>query len=229
MTSERKIAANRRNGRKGHGPRSAAGKERARRNALRHGLAALGNGDAIASDDIDFLAAMICDEDDNSEQWASAQAIARNELVLQAIGAQQIALIERVRDLDTVALAKRDNTRRLVEQRCDKRRAACKQIEILLPKVLDKYRDRLRPEDLDPSVHLYEIVPLGLKVLLEEPTPEEHETSRDRSRKRVEQQQRTEHEALKQALPDLIRLDRYERRAWVRQLRALQQFVERGS
>jgi hypothetical protein len=95
--------------------------------------------------------------------------------------------------------------------------------------VLDKYRDRLRPQDLDPSYHLYEFVPLELKVLLEEATPEERETARDRARKRVEQHQRDEHEALEQALPDLMRLDRYERRAWARQLRAVQQFVEQGS
>jgi len=71
---------------------------------------------------------------------------------------------------------------------------------------------------------------LGLKVLLEDAaTPEEFEKACDRASKRVEQQQRDEHEALKQALPDLLRLDRYERRAWARQLRAFQQFLERGS
>jgi len=230
MTSERKTTANHRNGRKGHGPRSAAGKERARHNALRHGLAALGNGTTIAADDVDFLAAMICDQDDNSELWASAQAIARNELVLRAIREQQIAVIERLRDPAIIALAKRDNTTQLLKQRRAKRRAACKQIKILLPKVLEKYRDRLRPEDLDPSSHLYEFVPWGLLELLEDAaTPEEHEKARDRARKKVEQQQRDEHEALKQALPDLIRLDRYERRAWARQLCAIRQFAEQGS
>jgi hypothetical protein len=40
MASERQIAANRRNAQKSTGPRSAAGKRRASRNAYRHGLAA---------------------------------------------------------------------------------------------------------------------------------------------------------------------------------------------
>jgi hypothetical protein len=40
MTSERMIASNRSNGRRGLGPRTAAGKASSRRNALRHGLAA---------------------------------------------------------------------------------------------------------------------------------------------------------------------------------------------
>ena len=39
MASERQIAANRRNAKKSSGPRSAVGKARSRRNALRHGLA----------------------------------------------------------------------------------------------------------------------------------------------------------------------------------------------
>jgi hypothetical protein len=40
MATERQIAANRRNAERSTGPRTAAGKERSRRNALRHGLAA---------------------------------------------------------------------------------------------------------------------------------------------------------------------------------------------
>jgi hypothetical protein len=38
MATERQIAANRRNSKKSSGPRSAGGKARSRRNALRHGL-----------------------------------------------------------------------------------------------------------------------------------------------------------------------------------------------
>ena len=41
MTSEAKIAANRRNAERSTGPRTASAKARVRRNALRHGLAAL--------------------------------------------------------------------------------------------------------------------------------------------------------------------------------------------
>jgi hypothetical protein len=44
-----------------------------------------------------------------------------------------------------------------------------------------------------------------------------HERALDLARKQIEQQERDEHEALKEAIPDLIRLERYERRAWSRQ------------
>lgn len=42
MTSQRQIEANRRNAQKSTDPRTEAGKERSRRNALKHGLAGLG-------------------------------------------------------------------------------------------------------------------------------------------------------------------------------------------
>ena len=52
MTSEQKIEANRRNGRKSRGPRTAAGKLTASRNALRHGLASITHRQAMPVDEI---------------------------------------------------------------------------------------------------------------------------------------------------------------------------------
>jgi hypothetical protein len=98
-------------------------------------------------------------------------------------------------------------------------RRAEKDITRLLPKVLEKDRDRLGPDPYCGST--FDFVPLGLKVLLEEPDPLEEERALDLARKQIEQQQRDEHEALKKAIPDLIRLERYEHRAWSRQQRAI--------
>ncbi len=42
-----------------------------------------------------------------------------------------------------------------------------------------------------------------------------------RAREQVEAEERDEHEALKEGVRDLIRLDRYERQAWSRQKQAI--------
>jgi hypothetical protein len=66
---------------------------------------------------------------------------------------------------------------------------------------------------------------LGLEVLLEEPdSPQEEQRALDLARKQIEQQKRNEHEAMGEAIPDLIRKP-YERRAWSRQQRVIGEFV----
>jgi hypothetical protein len=56
MPSARKIAANRINAKKSTGPRSKAGRQASRRNALRHGLAIDIRTDPAYHDDIEQLA-----------------------------------------------------------------------------------------------------------------------------------------------------------------------------
>jgi hypothetical protein len=170
------------------------------------------------------FAKAICGDDSDPALLAQAQVIAQNEMVLRAIREQQIAVIERLREPTEIALTKRDNRLKLAKARSKQTRRAVKEIARRLPSVLEKYRDRLEPQDFDPSP--YDLVPLGLKVLLEEPdSPEEERRALDLARKQIEQQQRDEHEAMQEAIPDLIRLQRYERRAWSRQQRAIREFL----
>src|SRR5258708_4695340 len=56
MASDRQIAANRNNAKRSTGPRSQAGREAARRNALRHGLAIAIEADPAFQDQIQKLA-----------------------------------------------------------------------------------------------------------------------------------------------------------------------------
>jgi hypothetical protein len=56
MSSDQQIAANRNNAKKSTGPRSKAGREVSRRNALRHGLAIDIGTDPAFHDDIEKLA-----------------------------------------------------------------------------------------------------------------------------------------------------------------------------
>jgi hypothetical protein len=163
-------------------------------------------------------------DDSDPALLAQARVIAQNEMVLRAIREQQIAVVERLREPTVVALTKRDNRLKLAKARSKRARRAEKEIERRLPSVLEKYRDRLGPDPYYGSK--FDLVPLGLKVLLEEPdSPEEEQRALDLAREQIEQQQRDEHEAMQEAIPDLIRLERYERRAWSRQQRAIREFL----
>jgi hypothetical protein len=68
------------------------------------------------------------------------------------------------------------------------------------------------------------IVPIRLKALVEE--QEVDDQILQLAEKRVKEQERDEYEALEAAILDLIRLGRYERRAWSRQKRAIREFMK---
>ena len=65
---------------------------------------------------------------------------------------------------------------------------------------------------------------IRLKALLEE--KEVDDQILKLAEKRVKEQERDEYEALEAAILDLIRLGRYERRAWSRQKRAIREFMK---
>jgi hypothetical protein len=86
MTSPAKIAANRRNAQRSTGPRSAAGKARARRNAFRHGLATPASLDHVTMDRIEDLVLAL------TRDFPS-----KLELELATLAAEAQAEIERLR------------------------------------------------------------------------------------------------------------------------------------
>jgi hypothetical protein len=63
-----------------------------------------------------------------------------------------------------------------------------------------------------------------VEVLSDEEKPLDNEIL-ERARKEIEGRQRDEHDAFRTAAPDLVRLDRYEHRAWSRQKRAIEEFM----
>ena len=83
MTSEAKIAANRRNAQKSTGPRTVLGKARSRGNALRHGLSISVRSDPTASKDIAALAEAFLppDPDETAQRIAALAAEAQLEIV----------------------------------------------------------------------------------------------------------------------------------------------------
>ena len=237
MTSERKIAANRLNGRKSRGPRTAAGKRIASRNALRHGLAAITHRQPVSSDEIERFAKALCGGDDDPSLLEQARVIAGNELVRRAISAQQLAVVERVRDRSAIALAKGDNGVALGEARFLKTRLAYDGLAMFCDRLLEKYKDELPPpirfkkiNEFLPEIDL--LIPLHLRIFLEDKEEQLASRALDHSEARVDQieertDQRDEAAAMQEAALDLIRLDRYERRAWSRQMRAFRAFMDR--
>jgi hypothetical protein len=91
MTSDRKIAANQKNATKSTGPKSALGKRRTRRNALRHGLS-IGLGDD---------AAVVAEADLLAKSLPFVEEGGRNSLVLQLAEAELD--LRRVRKIKTAA------------------------------------------------------------------------------------------------------------------------------
>jgi len=85
MTTDRQIAANRSNAKKATGPRTIAGREVSRRNALRHGLAIDIGTDPAFHDDIEELAKVLSQSIGMSKITECAREAAAAELDLVRI------------------------------------------------------------------------------------------------------------------------------------------------
>jgi hypothetical protein len=93
MTSESQTTANRRNAKKSTGPRTHGGKTKASRNALRHGLGALGPGDTGLSEKTERLAKAICRQD-RDLGYRQALTIAESFLDITRVRAARIRILE---------------------------------------------------------------------------------------------------------------------------------------
>ncbi len=70
------------------------------------------------------------------------------------------------------------------------------------------------------------MVSIPLKALMEEcESDEEFEHALEVAEKCLKEQERSDDEAVEEAIPDLKRLDRYERRAWSQHNRAIREFI----
>jgi hypothetical protein len=105
-SSPAKIAANQTNGRRSRGPRTNAGKRRASRNALRHGLAAIGRHNPECLPEIEQRAKAICNGDSDPLLFEQAMIIAENDFILRCVRTDRIAAIERMRDPNAVPFTK---------------------------------------------------------------------------------------------------------------------------
>jgi hypothetical protein len=204
MTSAKKVAANRINGRKSRGPRTGAGKARASRNARRHGLAAVNNKDPAMAGRVKQMVDAICQGDDDPLLREQAVAIAESQLWLDCVKAEKLALIERLRDPTAFTLA--------LNIRLARARARMRLFDVAdrQQKIIDDLITKTKAAGRDPE---------------REPLPPHIEAAWPRPSFRSEDVERDEHEALREGIEDLVRLLRYERRAWSRRKRAVRAFM----
>jgi hypothetical protein len=98
VSSERRAAASRRNGRAGNGPRTLAGKAKASRNALRHGLNLPVLADARASAEAQALATRIAGDGEDPALHVLALRIAEAQIDLCRIRHVRHRLLNRKTD-----------------------------------------------------------------------------------------------------------------------------------
>jgi hypothetical protein len=117
MTSVRKIASNRKNGRRSRGPRTAVGKANSSRNALQHGLAVSVLNEPAMCSEVETLARAIVGEGADNAQLAHARIIAKAQLDLARIQNAKITIMNSHLMEAKAAIREDDVTMNL--QRCD--------------------------------------------------------------------------------------------------------------
>jgi hypothetical protein len=183
MASERQIAANRRNARKSTGPRSGAGKNRASRNAYRHGLTLSITSTAAYAKQLAKLVREIAGNTEDPILLERARAVAQSELDLARVRRAKIALIERARAFGELDPPQAFRTVTQIKRFFN---------------ALDRGR-LLVPTPVDPSATM--------------PSQEPYRSA----------------EAVRRVLPELRKLDRYERRAAARRDRVVLGFWRHGT
>jgi len=218
VSSQAKIVASRANGRKSRGPRTPAGKSNASRNAFRHGLAAITRKEPEIFAEIEPVARAICNGAVNPLLFEQALIISENDFVLRCAQTEWIAAIERQRDRTATPLA----TGGLGFARAKARIEGAKLIYQMLVESADKdaaSNNAARNNAARTSAAS---------------TDEAHLRSNGERARAVAEQggrvtpplEREEFDAMRAAMADLARLERYRRRAWSRQRRAFQRFME---
>jgi hypothetical protein len=232
------------------GPKTAAGKKIASRNALRHGLSAVTHRRVAHPTEIDRFARALCDSDDDPNLFEDALDVAECEMALRAVRAQRLAVVERLREVTAIALRKGDNGLIIGQAKFMATWVISREIGRLVPKLMEKYEQQISEhkkgggepsepaksqdrvlneggngnEDVTSCEYVNGLVPIQLKALLEPiEAPEEKARAMDVVRAGLEE--RDDAEAFEEAMPDLIRLERYEQQAYGRLLRSLRKFA----
>jgi hypothetical protein len=202
--SHKSIAANRLNAKRSRGPRTRAGKARASRNSLRHGLSTVNRHHPVHQSDIERIAKAICGADESPLLRELALTIAENEVLLHCVDTERTATIERLRDATAIPIRQRG-------AQLAQAKARIRDSEIAY--------EELGPLQAKLGITGFMINAIGqTKPRTQPPAPPWVPPD--------ERQERDEFAVLQLALPDLLRLARYERRAWSRRKRAIRELCQ---
>lgn len=227
MTSERKIAANRINASKSTGPKTAKGKDRASRNALRHGLATITRHNLSVSAQIERIARAICGDGAPPAQYEQALIIAESEVVLLHVRSARVAAIERARRIapSSNALVPGFPTdQEWMHAFDDLVRGRPQKMTNLLARGADAVRvfsAKMSAPTGDDENKTEQLRQDQRQSALQDDNDGRPQTSENPSATMA----RSKLEAFCQALPDLMSLDRYARRAVSRRRRAIRKFI----
>jgi len=204
MTSDRKRAANRLNGRKSRGPKTDLGKRRSSRNAFRHGLSTVSRFNPVHYEPIADIAQMICEGADDPDLIEAAWTIAECDVQHSLIEAEIVGIVGRFSDPAAVPATGRDKSLRLGRERFRQGKAMYASLEPETEPETETKKRRIRKL---PRLSHFEFRcpwPVGVRFDIE----------------------REEIDAFEAAWPDIKRLLRYDRRAWSRRRRAVDAFIE---
>jgi hypothetical protein len=224
MTSAAQVAANRRNGRKSRGPRTGAGKLRASRNALRHGLAGVSRLNPAYFPQIERIAKAYCEGDTDPLLLEQALIIAENDVVLMCVNEQALAAIARMRDPDAIPFSHPKAS--LVRARA--RFAQAQRTHAVLVKTKER---AATVNNVDNSAVRTEKAgdlaqeEVGNSAADCATTRVSANDSVDGAQAPDVRARCDEFEAIVRAQPDLRRLERYQRRATSRRNRAIEDFI----
>jgi hypothetical protein len=226
MTSQKKILANRLNAKRSTGPRTSQGKSRASSNAWRHGWA-VGKTIAFAmSADVERMAKAICGDHASPALYEQAVTIAECEMVLLKLRAARVAAIRR-HGIVGRELERRNRDPCFINELTFAMEALVGGELRPAIKLLNRQARALRAAVAQCKVGTTKIDPEGSSQAASLQSSLRLTTGRVRQQAgEVDPgpQPREEADALVYALPELVSLERYERRAMSRRRRAIRMF-----
>lgn len=189
---------------RGGGPKTKAGKRRSSRNAVTHGLNTIKPSNPRYSVRIAKLAKRMCGNLDDAQLYGYALAVAECDFFLCEIRQHAVHLIERLLNENAFTTFNRQLKKTM--------KAIMDCVDRPEPGAVDRvYPNWSSPENLAGWPDNVPEEALTIHALFWEGFP--------RSRKLPE--------AIRLAMPALMRAERYERRAWSRRSRAFQRFILR--